>query len=72
MAGEISGRISLGFFGALERGDAGERVVERAAKRVHVGAEVNLLLADLLRRDVVGSTPDLIGVLLHAGEAEVH
>ena len=57
---------------ALERGDSGERVVERAAERVHVGPEVHRLLLHLLRRDVVGRAPYLVRVLLHRREAEVH
>ena len=38
---------------ARERHVAGERVVEDAAERVDVGARVDALAADLLRRDVV-------------------
>ena len=57
---------------ALERRLAGERMVERAAQRVDVSAEVDLLAAALLRRDVVWGAPYLVGVALHRSEAEVH
>ena len=57
---------------ALEWRLAGERVVERAAQRIDVCAEVDLLAAALLGRDVVGRAPDLVRVALHRREAEVH
>ena len=57
---------------ALERRLAGERMVERAAQGVDVRAEVDLLAAALLGRDVVWSAPYLVRVALHRREAEVH
>ena len=46
-------------------------MVERAAEGVDVGAVVDLLAAHLLGGDVVGRAPDLAGVALHRGEAEI-
>ena len=57
---------------ALERSDAGERMVDRSAERIHVGAVVYGLLLDLLWGDVVGRTPDLVSILLHRRKAEVY
>ena len=56
---------------ALERSDAGERMVDRSAERIHVGAVVDRLLLHLFGGDVVGRTPDFVSVLLHRREAEV-
>ena len=56
---------------AFERGDASERVVDRAAEGVHVRPVVDWLLLYLLGGDVIGSSPDFVSVLLHRREAEV-
>jgi len=47
---------------ALERHVAGQHEVEDAAERVHVGARVDALAADLLRRDVVQRADPLLGL----------
>ena len=57
--------------GTLERSHAAERMVDRAAKGVHVSAIVDRLLLHLLGSDVVRRTPDLIRVLLHRRKTEV-
>ena len=56
---------------AFERGDARKRVVKRGAERIHVRPEVDGVLLDLLGGDVIGCAPNLVGILLHGGKAEV-
>ena len=46
-------------------------MVKRGAERIHVRPEVDGVLLDLLGGDVIGRAPDLVGILLHGGKAEV-
>ena len=46
--------------GSLEGRHPGDGVVERAAERIDVRAEVDLLLAERLGGDVIGRAPDLV------------
>ena len=47
-------------------------MIKRSAQRIHIGSIIHCLFADLLRRDIIGSTPYLVGILLHRGQTKVH
>ena len=65
-AGSFEVRVHLRQLGvARERRPAGERVEQHGAERVHVGARVGVLAADLLGRGEVGRADEHAG----AGEA---
>ena len=67
--GIVEVRVHLRQLGvARERHAAGERVEEDGAQRVHVGARVRVLAADLLGRCEVRRTDETAG----AGEAAAH
>ena len=55
----------------LEGCDSAQRVINSAAKRIHIGAVIDWLLLHLLRSDVIRRSPDLVGVFLHRRQTEI-